>query len=157
MEIIREFIVRLILFGLIEAWMFNMFIKKHTFNYNYAFKDVLCVGFIAQLADIIVVPIMKQIVMVMSFATYLSNKDISVKSSVVYSIKFMLMLLVLETSVFMFYDIFMDLILVNLSVVELFLMMIPMRVIEVIIIKFWIGGVEKWVQCGMEKSKKQKK
>ena len=150
MELLKSIIVDFCLFSLIEGWVLTQFYEKICNCRKFKWFEIFILSFVNCIISQVFSPVIYQILIILwiSFYLYILNK-IKYIDCLKYSLKSMIFILIIE----MIYNIVCESLFnfdgFNLNKIILFLFIIPIKILEIIIIrgsekmKLWLGSIEK--------------
>lgn len=151
---IKVILVDFILFSLIEAYVFYLFFKIVGKCNRFKMIDVIIIGLVNSIITSVFPPLMFQLTSIIYLGIMISNKEkTNIWKSLFISISSLTYLMVLEIIYSLAMSIFFNIDTFEYNNLELFLLIIPIRVVEIYLLrrgepimknlKMWIGEVEK--------------
>lgn len=139
-------------FSFIEAIIFCYYFYKFGKCDRFKFYDFVIIGFTNCLISQIFPPMFYQLVMIVFMGCYIyMTKDKSIFKGMLLSLSAMIFVLIVEMIMAMFYETCFGINFIELSYIETFLAIIPMKILEILIInkggvllmKAWFGEIKK--------------
>lgn len=152
---IKEFLLQLILFSIIEGILLDYFLIK-IYNYkSMGYKNILLYSIGITIIYFIFPPILRQIVIILfsSYFIFIIFKDNYIKKFKIIML-FCLNIMLVELICAMIYEYIFGIDYATLNKINTFIIMIPIRFVEILSIK---KEVLTWVLGGSEVSKKNQK
>lgn len=152
---IKEFLLQLILFSIIEGILLDYFLIK-IYNYkSMGYKNILLYSIGITIIYFIFPPILRQIVIILfsSYFIFIIFKDNYIKKLKIIML-FCLNIMLVELICAMIYEYIFGIDYATLNKINTFIIMIPIRFVEILLIK---KEVLIWVLGGSEVSKKNQK
>lgn len=150
MELLHKVIVDFVLFSFIEGCVFCACFKYYGNCKGFGFIEVLAISLVNCMVSQIIPPILYQIVMIVWMGCYLclfKNKTILV--GLYLSLITMIFMMVIESIFIMIYVNVFNIEVSNFNSIQLFILCVPMKIFEIIIIKggshmkAWWATIEK--------------
>lgn len=149
---LREMVTDFVLFSFIEGLLYAMFFNRVCKCKKFNVFEIIVMSIGNCVVSCLFPPIIYQIVMMcwMAFCLYLKNEtDRTTFQYVKYSFLVMIGQLITEMIFAMFYEFILNIDLFDCNRLKLFIVMIPLRIVQLIIIitigglnmKGWLGGV----------------
>lgn len=151
MDFISNIITDFLYFSFIEAIIFCYYFNKIGKCEKFVFIDVLVIGIINCLISQLFPPILYQVLMVVSMGCYMCTfKSKRILYSVFLAASAMLFIMIVEMAIAMSYELIFGFSFTEISKFKIFLTIIPMKIVEVLMIKggevlmkAWYGEIEK--------------
>lgn len=149
---LREIVTDFVLFSFVEGLLYAMFFNRVCKCKKFNLFEIIVMSIGNCVVSCLFPPLIYQIIMIgwMAFCLYLKNgTDRTTFQYVKYSFLVMLGQLITEMVFAMFYEFVLNIDLFDCSRLKLFVVMIPLRIVQLIIIimigglnmKGWLGGV----------------
>lgn len=154
MEILKSVMTDYALFSLIDAYIFCLFFKKVGKCNNIKWYECMLLGLINSLVSLMGIPMVYQIFGIFYMGAFISlKKSQKIKDSLFISMSASIYMLIVEMMYTFLISVMFKIDVFTFENIERFLIIIPMRVIEIIILKrgeriimklkWWAGEVEK--------------
>lgn len=150
MELVHRIVSDFLLFSLGESLIFSFYFKRIGNCRGFGIVEVFIIGLVNCIISQLIPPTLYQFLAVIWMGCYLylfKNKTILV--GLYLSTCAIVLMLVIEMIMAMFYENVLNINFMNLKNIELFITIIPMKLIELILIyggdkmKMWYGSIEK--------------
>ena len=145
---LREIVTDFVLFSGIEGFIFCLFFEKVGECRKFKWYEWLILSIGNCLISQLLPPLLYQVVCIIWMALFIHfSNEKNIFDSVKLSFKSVIFFLVCEMLFAMFYDFILELDFTNAKNIVVFLMTLPIRLVEIILIrryktmKIWIGGV----------------
>lgn len=154
MEILKSVITDYTLFSLIDAYIFCLFFKEIGKCNNIKWYECMILGLVNSVVSLLGVPMLYQIFGIFYMGAFISlKKSQKIKDSIFISMSASIYMLIIEMMYTFLINFIFKIDIFNLENIGRFLIIIPMRVIEIIILKrgerimmnlkWWAGDIEK--------------
>ena len=148
MELLKSIVVDFVLFSSIEGFIFCLFFEKIGKCRKFKWYEWLILSIGNCLISQLLPPLLYQVVCIIWMALFIHfSNEKNIFDSVKLSFKSVIFFLVCEMLFAMFYDFILELDFTNAKNIVVFIMTLPIRLVEIILIrryktmKIWIGGV----------------
>lgn len=150
MELLHKVVTDFVLFSFIEGCVFCACFKYYGNCRGFGFKEVVTISLVNCIVSQIIPPILYQVVMIVWMGCYLflfKNKTILV--GLYLSFVTMILMLVVEMIIAIFYEKVLHLNFMGFDRLSLFFTILPMKIVEILLIiggsrmKAWYGTIEK--------------
>ena len=145
---LREMVIDIVLFSGIEGFIFCLFFEKVGECRKFKWYEWLILSIGNCLISQLLPPLLYQFVCIIWMALFIHfSNEKNIFDSVKLSFKSVIFFLVCEMLFAMFYDFILELDFTNAKNIVVFIMTLPIRLVEIILIrryktmKIWIGGV----------------
>lgn len=148
MEMIKDIIIDFVLFSGVEGFIFCLFFEKIGKCRKFKWYEWLILSVGNCLISKMFPPVLYQIIMIVWMTTflYIGNRN-SLFDRLKLSFQSLVFFLICEMLVSMLYELVLGIEFTNINNLKLFVLMIPVRIIEILFIrrwntmKVWMGGV----------------
>lgn len=154
MEILKSVMTDYVLFSLIDSYIFCLFFKNMGKCSNIKWYECMMLGLVNSIVSTFGIPIIYQLVGILYMGIFISLKEKrNIKDSLFLSLSASVYILTVEATYSLFVNVVFNMDTSHFDDVKLFMMIIPMRIIEITILKrgdtimknmkWWFGDVEK--------------
>ena len=138
MELLKSIIVDFCLFGLFEGWICCLFFEKIGKTNKFKWYQILILSFINCIISKIFNPIIYQILMIIWTISFLTiYKKFKLFKNIKYGLFCVLYMLIIEMNYSILLEIFFNIDCFNLTILNKFIYMIPLRFMEILIIYYY--------------------
>lgn len=150
MDLLTNIIEDFIFFSFLESIIFCLYFRKFGNCSKFTYKDIFIIGLVNCVVSQVIPPLLYQLIMAIWMGLYLKlNKNKTLLIGLYLSFSGMMLMLIVEMIMAMFYEYILHLNFMNFSILYLFLAIIPIKIIELLLIiggdrmKGWFGEIEK--------------